>query len=61
VKVEWRPPAIDDRAAIFAYLLDRNPFAAALIAEELVLAGDSLAIFPYRGGPVSWTARANLW
>jgi toxin ParE1/3/4 len=51
VKVEWRPSALDDRAAIFAYLLDRNPFAAASIAEELLLAADSLATFSYRGRP----------
>ena len=50
-KVEWRPSALNDRAAIFAYLLDCNPFAAASIAEELLLAGDSLATFPYRGRP----------
>jgi toxin ParE1/3/4 len=51
VKVEWRPSALDDRAAIFAYLLDRNPYAATAITEELLLAGDSLMTFPYRGRP----------
>jgi toxin ParE1/3/4 len=61
VKVEWRPSALDDRAAIFAYLLDRNPYAATAITEELLLAGDSLMTFPYRGRPVSFPGRENLW
>ena len=51
VRVEWRPAALDDRAAIFAFLLERNPYAAASVAEEVLLAGDSLATFPYRGRP----------
>ena len=49
--VEWLQTALDDRTAIFEYLLDRNPHAAAAIAETLAIAGDSLAMFPYRGRP----------
>ena len=49
VRVEWVPAALEDRRAIFDYLLDRNPHAAATISEALALVGDSLATFPYRG------------
>jgi addiction module RelE/StbE family toxin len=51
MQVEWLATALDDRAAIFNYLLDRNPHAAAAVSEALALAGDSLATFPYRGRP----------
>ena len=51
MRVEWLATALDDRTAIFDYLLDRNPHAAAAISEALALAGDSLATFPYRGRP----------
>ena len=51
MRVEWLAAALDDRTAIFEYLLSRNPHAAAAISEALALAGDSLATFPYRGRP----------
>lgn len=51
MQVEWRPAALADRTAIFDYLLERNPYAAAAISEALAMAGDSLATFPYRGRP----------
>lgn len=49
VKVEWLAAAVDDRAAIFDYVFQRNPHAALSVTEALVLAGDSLSTFPYRG------------
>lgn len=49
MKVEWLPSAIDDRDAIIEYLEPLNPHAAANLLQALVLAGDSLAMFPYRG------------
>jgi len=51
VKVEWRRSAIDDRDAIIAYLEPLNPHAAVNLLQALVLAGDSLALFPHRGRP----------
>ena len=51
VKVEWRPSALKDRAEIFEYLFQRNPYAARELSEALALAGDGLATFPYRGRP----------
>ncbi len=50
-KVEWRLSALDDRDAIIAYLEPLNPHAAVNLLRALVLAGDSLALFPYRGRP----------
>lgn len=47
--VEWRPSALADRDAIILYLEPLNPHAAANLLRALVLAGDSLAIFPMRG------------
>jgi plasmid stabilization system protein ParE len=49
MQVVWRQTAIDDRSAIVAYLEPLNPYAAARLLEALLLAGDSLALFPYRG------------
>jgi toxin ParE1/3/4 len=49
VKVEWRARALDDRDAIIGYLEPLNPHAAVNLLQALVLAGDSLALFPYRG------------
>jgi toxin ParE1/3/4 len=51
VQVEWRQSALDDRNAIIAYLEPLNPHAAANLLQALVLAGDSLTLFPYRGRP----------
>jgi toxin ParE1/3/4 len=55
--VVWRPEALADIARIIAYVAERNPVAAYRIAQELVLAGDSLTLFPRRGhrGRVSGT------
>jgi plasmid stabilization system protein ParE len=51
VKVEWRPNVLADRDAIIRYLEPLNPLAAANLLRALVLAGDSLALFPQRGRP----------
>jgi addiction module RelE/StbE family toxin len=51
VPVEWRPTALADLEAIFAYLLPLNPFAAERVVQELTVAADSLASFPHRGRP----------
>jgi toxin ParE1/3/4 len=51
VKVTWRPSALDDRDRIITYLEPLNPHAAAHLLQALVLAGDSLAVFPKRGRP----------
>lgn len=50
-QVVWSPQALDDVARIAAYIAVENPVAAARVARELLLAGDSLAIFPRRGQP----------
>jgi toxin ParE1/3/4 len=49
--VDWRPAALADIEAIHAYLLPLNPWAARNVAQELAVAGDSLAVFPNRGRP----------
>jgi toxin ParE1/3/4 len=49
MQVEWRPSALADRDAIISYLEPLNPHAASNLLRALVLAGDSLALFPLRG------------
>lgn len=49
--VEWRPDSLADRDAIIAYLEPLNPHAAVNLLQALVLAGDSLTLFPHRGRP----------
>lgn len=51
--VVWRTRALADVARIARYLATENPIAARRVARELLLAGDSLAIFPRRGRPGS--------
>lgn len=51
MRVEWRPSALADRDAIILYLEPLNPHAAANFLRALVLAGDSLTLFPQRGRP----------
>lgn len=55
--VVWRPEALADITRVIAYVAERNPVAAYRIGQELVLAGDSLTLFPRRGhrGRVSGT------
>ncbi len=47
--VSWAPQAIDDIARITRYIAAENPAAAARVAQEILVAGDSLKIFPRRG------------
>ena len=47
--VRWRTRALADIARITGYVATDNPIAAVRIARELVVAGDSLAVFPRRG------------
>lgn len=49
MKVEWQPSALQDRDAIISYLEPLNPHAAVNLLQALILAGDSLALFPNRG------------
>ena len=49
MQVEWHPLALEDRDVIVAYLELLNPNAASSVLRGLVLAGDSLALFPTRG------------
>ena len=51
MKVEWRPSALNDRDAIIEYLEPLNPHAAVNLLQALILAGDSLTLFPHRGRP----------
>ena len=49
--VVWRARALADVARIARYIATDNPVAAARVARELLLAGDSLVSFPHRGRP----------
>jgi plasmid stabilization system protein ParE len=51
VTVNWRPAALSDVARIARHIAFENPIAAGRVARELLLAGDSLEIFPRRGRP----------
>ncbi len=54
--VVWSPQALGDVARIAAYIAAENPVAAARVARELLVAGDSLVVFPRRGRPTSLRA-----
>lgn len=45
----WTEPAIAELEALYDFLSPLNPAAAHRLVEELVLAADSLAVFPHRG------------
>lgn len=49
--VRWRVSAVADVNRIVRYIGNENPSAAKRIGRELILAGDSLAMFPHRGRP----------
>lgn len=51
--VVWSRPALADVARLTDYIAAENPIAAARVARELLIAGDSLAVFPRRGRPAS--------
>ncbi len=58
--VRWAPQAIDDIARITRYIAVENPVAAIRVAEEILLAGDSLQIFPRRGRRSALVGRREL-
>jgi toxin ParE1/3/4 len=49
LNVVWTAGALRDLDAIRAYLGSLNPVAARRVAQALLLAGDSLSLFPSRG------------
>ena len=49
--VVWRARALADVVRIVSYIANDNPIAARRVGRELLLAGDSLTTFPYRGRP----------
>jgi len=49
VNVRWLAAALADIEHITRHISEENPRAASKVARELLLAGDSLALFPYRG------------
>ncbi|MGD0108628.1 MAG: type II toxin-antitoxin system RelE/ParE family toxin [Rhodopila sp.] len=49
--VVWRAKALADVSRIVRYIATDNPVAAKRVGRELLLAGDSLVIFPRRGRP----------
>jgi toxin ParE1/3/4 len=51
VPVVWRAKALDDVGRIVRFIAADNPVAAKRVGRELLLAGDSLAMFPRRGRP----------
>lgn len=51
VKVIWRPETAADLSRIFRHIAEENPVAARRVARELLLAGESLTLFPRRGRP----------
>ena len=53
MSVAWAPQAIEDIARIIVYIGAENPVAAIRVVRELLVAGDSLAVFPRRGRPSS--------
>jgi len=60
VPVVWRTRALADVARIARYIATDNPVAAARVARELLIAGDSLALFPRRGRPGSQPGTREL-
>ena len=49
--VVWRAKALANVGRIVRYIAADNPVAARLVGRELLLAGDSLVMFPRRGRP----------
>nr|WP_295743003.1 type II toxin-antitoxin system RelE/ParE family toxin [uncultured Acidocella sp.] len=47
--VRWLAAALADVQHITRHISEENPRAAAKVARELLLAGDSLVLFPHRG------------
>ena len=53
--VVWTFSALADLEGIRRYIGNFNPYAAREMPERIIAAGNSLAIFPYRGRQVSGT------
>jgi len=51
VIVRWLASARNDVVSITRHIATENPLAAMRMAQELLVAGDSLASFPHRGRP----------
>jgi toxin ParE1/3/4 len=51
VPVVWRAKALADAGRIVRYISADNPVAAKRVGRELLLAADSLTMFPRRGRP----------
>ena len=49
MRVVWTDQAALDVERIASYIAQENPAAARRVARELLIVGDSLALFPYRG------------
>jgi len=49
--VVWRARALADIGRIVRHIATDNPVAARRVGRELLLAGDSLVMFPRRGRP----------
>ena len=49
--VVWRAKALADVGRIIRYIAADNPVAAKRVGREILLAGDSLVMFPRRGRP----------
>ena len=49
MKVIWTEPALIELEAIYDFLAPVNPAAARRVVEEILLAADSLSLFPHRG------------
>lgn len=47
--VNWQPVAFADLTRIIRHITEENPIAARRVGRELLLAADSLLIFPRRG------------
>ena len=58
--VVWAPQAIGDIARITRYIAAENPVAAVRVAREILVAGESLAMFPRRGRPSALPGRREL-
>ncbi|HYE48402.1 MAG TPA: type II toxin-antitoxin system RelE/ParE family toxin [Azospirillaceae bacterium] len=57
MEVIWTDPALADVETIYDYIVRFHPPGAYHVVAALREAGDSLAVFPYRGRPVSANVR----
>lgn len=60
MSVVWAPQAIEDITRITGYIAAENPLAAVRVARELLVAGDSLTVFPRRDRLSSLPGRREL-